>query len=86
MSVFGLVPNQTLAIVYVDSLQIVPSMANFIVMQCKCKRLLNLNNYVVEILDSTSVLARLGSRTIFLLLNDLSHDTHFLACQNMETL
>ena len=47
---------------------------------------IKLNNYVVQLLEFTSVLARLGSRKIFLLLNDSSHDPHFSACQNIETL
>ena len=45
-----------------------------------------LNNYVVQLLTFTSVVARHGSRKIFLLLNDSSHDPHFSACQNIETL
>ena len=45
-----------------------------------------LNNYVVQLLTFTSVLARHGSRKIFLLLNDSSHDPHFSAFQNIETL
>ena len=45
-----------------------------------------LNNYVVQLIRFTSVLARLGSRKIFLLLNESSHDPHFLVCQNIETL
>ena len=36
-------------------------------------------------LGSTSVLARHGSRKIFLLLNDSSHDPQFSTSQNMET-
>ena len=48
--------------------------------------LFKLNNYVVQLHEFTSVLARLGSRKIFLLLNDLSNDPHFLECQNIETL
>ena len=36
-------------------------------------------------LGSTSVLARHGSRKIFSLLNDSSHDRHFSTRQNMET-
>ena len=45
-----------------------------------------LNNYVVQLIGFSSVLARLGSRKIFLLLNDLSYDLNFSACQNIETL
>ena len=37
-------------------------------------------------LGSTSVSHDFGSRKIFLLLNDSSHDPHFSACQNIETL
>ena len=48
--------------------------------------LFKLNNYVVQLLTFSSVLLRHGSRKIFLLLNDLSHDPHFSACQNIETL
>ena len=47
---------------------------------------IKLNNYVVQLHDFTSVPVRRGSRKIFLLLNDSSHDHHFLACQNIETL
>ena len=45
-----------------------------------------MNNYVVQLIRFTSVLARLGSRNIFSLLNDSSHDPHFSACQNIKTL
>ena len=45
-----------------------------------------LNNYVVQLFGSASVTARFGSFAIFLLLNDSSHDPHFSACQNIETL
>ena len=45
-----------------------------------------LNNYVVQHIGSASVTARFGSFAIFLLLNDSSHDPHFSACQNIETL
>ena len=38
-----------------------------------------------DFLEVASELARFGSGTIFLLLNDLSHDSHFSTCQNMET-
>jgi hypothetical protein len=48
--------------------------------------LIKLNNYVVQLIEFTSVLARLGSRKIFSLLNDSSHEPHFSACQNIETL
>ena len=37
-------------------------------------------------LGSTSVSHDFGSRKIFLLLNDSSHDPHFSECQNIETL
>ena len=47
--------------------------------------LIKLNNYVVQLIRFTSVLARHGSRKIFLLLNNSSHDAHFSTCQNMET-
>ena len=43
-----------------------------------------LNNYVVQLITFTSVLARLGSRKIFLIPNDSSHDTHFSTPLNME--
>ena len=43
-----------------------------------------LNNYVVQLHDFTSVPSKLGSRKIFLLLNDSSHDYHFSTCQNMK--
>ena len=46
--------------------------------------IVNLSNYVAEVLIFTSVLSRHGSFTIFLLLNDLSHDFHFSTRQNME--
>ena len=45
-----------------------------------------LNNYVVQHIGSASMTARFGSFAIFLLLNDSSHDPHFSACQNIETL
>ena len=45
-----------------------------------------LKNYVFELYGFTSIPLRFGSRKIFLLLNDSSHDTHFLICQNIETL
>ena len=45
-----------------------------------------LNNYVVQHIGSASMTARFGSFAIFLLLNNLSHDPHFSACQNIETL
>ena len=45
-----------------------------------------LNNYVVQLIGSSSVSHDFGSRKIFLLLNDSSHDSHFSACQNIETL
>ena len=31
------------------------------------------------------MLSRHGSFTIFLLLNDISHEAHFSTCQNLET-
>ena len=43
-----------------------------------------LNNYVVQLIGVTSVLSRHGSFTIFLLLNDMSHEAHFSTRQNME--
>ena len=43
-----------------------------------------LNNYVVQLHTFTSVLARFGSRKIFSLLNDSSHDAHFSTRQNMQ--
>ena len=43
-----------------------------------------LNNYVVQHIGSASMTARFGSFAIFLLLNDLSHDTHFSTLQNVE--
>ena len=48
--------------------------------------LFKLKNYVFELNDSASVSHDFGSRKIFLLLNDSSHDSHFSACQNIETL
>ena len=45
-----------------------------------------LKNYVFELNGFASVPLRFGSRKIFLLLNDSSHDPHFSACQNIETL
>ena len=45
-----------------------------------------LKNYVFELYGFTSIPLRFGSRKIFSLLNDLSHDPHFLICQNIETL
>ena len=45
-----------------------------------------LKNYVFELYGFTSIPLRFGSRKIFLLLNDSSHDPHFSACQNIETL
>ena len=47
--------------------------------------IIKLNNYVVQLIRSTSVPARFGFFAIFLLLNDLSHDTHFSTLQNMES-
>ena len=49
-------------------------------------KMYKLKNYVFELNGVTSVTARFGSRKIFLLLNDSSHDPHFSACQNIETL
>ena len=46
--------------------------------------LIKLNNYVVQLIGLASVLSRRGSFTIFLLLNDSSHDAHFSSRQNME--
>ena len=46
--------------------------------------IIKLNNYVVQLISTTSVLSRLGSFTIFLLLNDISHGFHFSRRQNME--
>ena len=43
-----------------------------------------LNNYVVQLIGLASVPTRHGSFTIFLLLNDWSHDSHFSTRQNME--
>ena len=43
-----------------------------------------LNNYVVQHIALASVLSRRGSFTIFLLLNDSSHDAHFSTRQNMK--
>ena len=48
--------------------------------------LVKLKNYVFELYGFTSVSHDFGSRKIFLLLNDSSHDPHFSACQNIETL
>ena len=48
--------------------------------------IIKLKNYVFELNDSASVSHDFGSRKIFLLLNDSSHDPHFSACQNIETL
>ena len=48
--------------------------------------LFKLKNYVFELNGFASVPLRFGSRKIFLLLNDSSHDPHFSACQNIETL
>ena len=45
-----------------------------------------LKNFVFELNGFASVPLRFGSRKIFLLLNDSSHDHHFSACQNIETL
>ena len=45
---------------------------------------IKLKNYVFELNAFTSVPARFGSRKIFLLLNDSSHDSHFSTRQNME--
>ena len=42
-----------------------------------------LKNYVFELNAFTSVPARFGSRKIFLLLNDSSHDSHFSTRQNI---
>ena len=46
--------------------------------------IIKLNNYVVQLIGVTSVLLRRGSFTIFLLLNDSSHDAHFSTRQNMQ--
>ena len=43
-----------------------------------------LNNYVVQLIGVASVLSRHGSFTIFLFLNDMSHDAHFSTRQNIE--
>ena len=40
--------------------------------------------YVVQLISTTSVLSRLGSFTIFSLLNDISHGFHFSTRQNMK--
>ena len=48
--------------------------------------LIKLKNYVFELYGFASVPLRFGSRKIFLLLHDSSHDPHFSACQNIETL
>ena len=45
---------------------------------------IKLNNYVVQLIGVASVLLRHGFFTIFLLLNDMSHDAHFSTRQNME--
>ena len=45
---------------------------------------IKLNNYVVQLIGVASVLSRHGSFTIFLLLNDMSHDAHFSTRQNIE--
>ena len=47
-------------------------------------RIIKLNNYVVQLIGVASVLLRHGSFTIFLLLNNMSHDAHFSTRQNME--
>ena len=47
--------------------------------------LIKLKNYVFELNGFTSVSHDFGSRKIFLLLNDSSHDPHFSACQNIKT-
>ena len=55
----------------------------------KCREtipLVKLKNYVFELNGFASVPLRFGSRKIFLLLNDSSHDPHFSAFQNIETL
>ena len=59
--------------------------------KCKFKKrndwntnIVKLKNYVFELNAFTSVPARFGSRKIFLLLNDSSHDSHFSTRQNME--
>ena len=46
--------------------------------------IIKLNNYVVQLIGLASVLSRRGSFTIFLLLNDSSHDAHFSTRQNMK--
>ena len=46
--------------------------------------IIKLNNYVVQLIRSSSVLSRRGSFTICLLLNDSSHDAHFATRQNMQ--
>ena len=46
--------------------------------------IIKLNNYVVQLIGVASVLLRHGSFTIFLLLNDMSHDAHFSTRQNMK--
>ena len=46
--------------------------------------IIKLNNYVVQLIGSSSVQHDFGSFAIFLLLNDLSHDAHFSTRQNME--
>ena len=49
-----------------------------------CVSLIKLNNYVVQLITSTSDEARFGSQKIFLLLNDSSNDSHFSTRQNMK--
>ena len=50
------------------------------------QKYLSSKNYVFELIDFTSILHDFGSGKIFLLLYDSSHDPHFSACQNIETL
>ena len=48
--------------------------------------IIKLKNYVFELYGFASVPHDLGHERFFLLLNDASHDPHFSACQNIETL
>ena len=46
--------------------------------------IIKLNNYVVQLIGSSSVQHDLGLLRFFLLLNDSSHDAHISTRQNME--
>ena len=53
-------------------------------MACYQLCIIKLNNYVVQLIGSSSVQHDLGLLRFFLLLNDSSHDAHISTRQNMK--